>query len=123
MPSKRRKPETLTASLSQDKVTKKAKTTQTTLPPRIREWGAVLPAEPKDQQSTFRAVQSESVSSGITSLSANPSAILNPSLHGDAPVVEELSPSGKDLFSSTESNLASDIKIISGVEKMVQIIP
>lgn len=37
MPSKRRKPETSAASLFQDKAKKKAKTTQSTLPPRIRE--------------------------------------------------------------------------------------
>lgn len=71
MPSKRRKPEISTASLFQDKATKKAKTTQSTLLSCIREWAALLPAEPEDQELTTRAVRFEYFSSGITSLTAN----------------------------------------------------
>ena len=91
MPSKRRKPETSAASLFQDKAKKKAKTTQSTLPPRIREWAALLPAEPEDQEPTSRAKRCESLSSGLTSVPASPSTPLNPSLH-------ELSASKNDHF-------------------------
>ncbi len=76
MSSERGKTETSAASLSHDKATKKAKTSQSTLPPRIREWAALLPAEPEDQDPTVQAVRSESVSSGIITLPASPSAIL-----------------------------------------------
>ena len=49
MPPKRRKPEIL----SQGKSTKKVKTAQNTLTPRIHEWEGLLPAQPEDQQSTI----------------------------------------------------------------------
>lgn len=48
MLSKRRKSKTSAAFLFQDNPKKKAKTTQSTLPPRICEWAALLPAEPED---------------------------------------------------------------------------
>ena len=72
MPSERGKPETSAASLSYDKATKKAKTSQSTLPPRIREWAALLPAEPEDQDPIVQAVRSESVSLGINNSSSKP---------------------------------------------------
>ena len=50
MPSKRLKPQTSATSLFQDKAKKKAKTTQSTFPPRMREWAALLPTQPKDQE-------------------------------------------------------------------------
>lgn len=112
MLSKRRKPETSAASLSQDKAKKKAKTTQSTLPPRIHEWAALLPAEPEDQDPKSRAVRSESVSSGLTSVSASPSIPLYPSLHEDDGVREELSASRNDHFPSTYSDVATDGNVV-----------
>lgn len=48
MSSKRLKPQTSVTSLFQDKAKKKAKTTQSTLPPRMREWAALLLTHPED---------------------------------------------------------------------------
>ena len=88
MPSKHRKLE-ITSSLSQGKATKKVKTTQSTLLPRISEWQGLLPAEPEDQQPTVRTMRSESLSSGISPIPESSGSIVDPSLHGNNKVTEE----------------------------------
>lgn len=112
MSSKRHKPETSAASLIQDKAKKKAKTTQSTLPPRIREWAVLLPPEPEDQEPTSRAVQSKSVSSGLTSVPASPSAPLNSSLYEDDGAGEDFSASRTDQFPSTYSDVVTDGNVV-----------
>lgn len=112
MPSKRPKPNTSAASFFQEKARKNAKTTQSTPQPRIRGWAALLPPEPEDQEPTSRAVRSESVSSGLTSVPASPSALLNPSLHEDDGIGEELSASRNYEFPSTYLDIATDGNVV-----------